>query len=473
MKGGIGLSRKTDMEKLIKDSEFLRKAIPDDILLILSRLEAAGIGAYIVGGAVRDILMGNTPEDFDIAAETEPSTLTSVFSDRKTVDVGIRFGTLTVDTGKRLTEITCCRRESSYPDIRHPDSVEYTMDIVADLARRDFTVNAVAMDCRGKIYDPFGGIRDIEQRILRAVGEPSARFKEDALRILRGIRFSSTLGFRIESGTKSAIHCCRPLLTCVSEERMFCELCKLLCGDNVRDVLTEYSDEICTLIPELRPTIGFCQNNPHHIYTVYDHIALSVSLCKKDVVLRLAMLFHDIAKPAAYSTDNEGIGHFKGHPHLSAVMAGNILKRLKADGDTVKKVCFLVEHHDIRPSATRKSLHKYLRKVGFRGAYDLLYIRRADLGAQSPDFHYLFEYLDESERIIKDLEKEGACISLDTLAVNGRDLINMGFERGPDIGRALDMLLSAVVREEAENRRDVLLRKAEKIKKSFNDSFIS
>ncbi len=439
--------------------------IPEDVARLLEHMANNGVLGYIVGGAVRDCLMGREPCDYDIAAECTPLELLEIFQGFSCVDTGIRFGTLSVFSGERYVEITCCRRERGYSDRRRPDSVEYCKNIEEDLARRDFSVNAIAMTADGGVIDPFGGRKDIENKVIRAVGDPAFRFSEDALRILRAVRFQSTLGFEMEEETKRAAKELSGTLLSVSGERIFAELKKLLLGDNVFSVLMEYKEVICAVIPELSACVDFEQNNPHHIYTVYEHIAKTVEAAPKDISLRLCMLLHDIAKPEAYTVDEKGVGHFYGHPAMSERMAYSILKRLKADGETVKKVCFLIKHHDTRPSATRKSLRKYLSKVGYEGARALLDVRRADLSGQSPEYFDQFEYLSESERIIDDLENEGACISTEGLCVKGKDLIDIGIPEGKAVGETLAYLLEKVVREEIPNEKDSLLKLANRKRK--------
>lgn len=421
-----------------------------------------GVDAYIVGGAVRDCIMGREPSDYDVSAECTPTELLEIFKDRPQIDTGIRFGTLSVFSGERYVEITCCRRERGYSDRRRPDAVEYCKSIEEDLARRDFTINAIAMDADGELIDPFDGKKDIENKVIRAVGAPERRFEEDALRIIRAVRFESTLSFEMEEETKKAVKKLSFSLVSVSGERIFTEFKKLLLGDNVFSVLMEYKEVICTVIPELSRSVGFEQNNPHHIYTVYEHIAKTVEAAPKDVNIRLCMLLHDVAKPESYTTDEKGVGHFYGHPVMSERMAYDILKRLKADGETQKKVCFLIKYHDTRPAATRKSLRKYLSKVGFAGARELLAVRRADLSGQSPAYFDQFEYLSESERIIDALEKENVCISLEGLAVKGRDLMEIGIPKGKAVGDMLSYLLEKVVKEETPNEKESLLKLAKK-----------
>jgi len=436
---------------------------PKNIENAFSILEDSSVKAFVVGGAVRDIIMGKVPTDYDMAAQCLPDELLSSFSGHPYYDNSIRFGTLNVITEGGIVEITCCRKETGYTDRRRPDSIEFCADIKKDLCRRDFTVNAMAMDREGNVIDLFGGRTDIENKVIRAVGDADVRFSEDALRIMRAIRFASTLGFEIEENTKKAIHKNVHLLKDISQERIFEELIKLIMGDFATEVLLEYSDVICEIIPELSPAVGFDQKNPHHIYTVYEHIARSVGACPKDKNIRLCMLFHDIAKPLMYTEDEKGIGHFKGHPEKSTEMAKDILSRLHCDSETVKRVCTLIKYHDTRPSATRKSLLKYLSRVGFEDAKLLIDVRRADLSAQSPLYHDQFEYLSESERIIEELRKEGACISVSQLRINGGDLIDMGIPAGPQIGEILKELLKKVISGCIDNEREALISAAKEV----------
>ena len=435
---------------------------PKDVEKLLSHMKERGISAFVVGGAVRDMIMKREPGDYDIAAECTPDELLAAFEGYQYFDTGIRFGTLNVFSGERYTEITCCRYESGYTDLRRPDCVEFCRDIKKDLARRDFTVNAIAMDLEGNIIDPFGGREDIEKRIVRCVGDPRVRFPEDALRIIRALRFASALGFEIEKDTSDAVKKMGHLLSSVSGERIFVELKKLLLGEKVFEVLMEYSGVICEIIPELSASVGHDQKNPYHIYTVYEHIARSVAACPADVDIRLCMLFHDIGKPETFFTDEKGIGHFYGHPAVSCKMAEKILKRLKADNKTVEHVCFLVEYHDVRPALTKKSIHKYITKTGFKGARELLEVRRADVAAQSPELLYRFEELSAVSEMIDELEGEGACTKISDLAVNGNDLIEIGYEKGKLIGETLSYLLKKVVSGETENERESLLRLAKR-----------
>ena len=355
-------------------------------------------------------------------------------------------------------EITCCRREDGYSDGRRPDKVDYTKSIFDDLARRYFTVNAMAYVPRtGEIIDPFGGAEDIRRGVIRCVGDPKRRFGEDALRILRAVRFASVLGFSVEDNTARAVHEMKDSLKKLSGARTFEELKKLLSGENVLGVLMEYSDVICTLMPELAASVGFDQHNPHHIYTVYEHTARAVSACPARGVLRLAMLLHDMAKPYVCTVDSRGIYHFRGHPEEGAKMAEALLRRLGADRECIKEVSLLIRYHDVRPSATRADIRKYLCATGYPAALELLHIRRADLSAQAPEFRAEgARYIDECERLILEARAEGAPVCVADLAANGADAARAGIPEGPAVGEALERLLLLVSEEKLQNEHGAL-----------------
>lgn len=437
--------------------------IPESVCAVLCALEAAGISAYPVGGCVRDFVLGETPHDFDIAAEADPAELCRAAKDFHTVDAGLDFGTLKIISDGDEVEVTCCRSDGQYSDRRRPDSVLYTKDILSDLARRDFTVNAMAFSEKKGVIDPFGGAEDAKKRIIRAVGCPEERFREDALRIMRALRFASVLDFEIEEKTALAIHELCPLLDEIAAERIFTELKKLLCGKNVFKVLMEYWDVICRIIPEMRPCVGFDQKSSYHIYDVYEHIAKSVELCPPDGTLRLAMLFHDIGKPYSFTEEDCGrVRHFKGHPKKSAEIAETVLCRLKADKATVRRVAFLIKYHDERPAPEKKVLHRYLLNVGFDGARELFKIRRADIAAHSQKALSELENIESEEKIVSELERENACIKTADLEIDGSRIIELGAEKGPAVGEILEHLLNCVANGEIENRKSDLERAAEK-----------
>lgn len=439
---------------------FAEIAVPENAALLLNTLYENGINAYPVGGCVRDRLCGREPGDWDIAAETRPDKLCRALDDFSYSTEGIKFGTVRVHFDSECIEVTCCRRETGYADCRRPDRVDFTEDIRDDLARRDFTVNAMAFNPRGgEIIDPYGGMNDIEKGVIRCVGDARIRFGEDALRILRALRFASVLGYTIDADTENAIHEMKNTLSALSGERVLSEIKKLLCGDNVFEILTDYSDVICTVIPELQKSVGFDQHNPHHIYTVYEHISRTVAALPKDPILRLTMLFHDMAKPYVCTVDDEGIFHFRGHPEEGAKMAEAILKRLKADRDTIEKVCFFIKYHDVRPAATKSDIHRYMLKTGYEGAKELLFIRRADLSAQSPEYHSGFAYIDQCEELIEELHREEAALKISDLKINGSDLIALGVKEGPEIGEILNRLLEEVADGKTVNGREALIKR--------------
>ena len=479
--------------------------LPGTVKGIIDRLSSHNIAAYPVGGCVRDFLMGRVPGDIDIAAECTPEELKEALSVYRCSFEGFGYGSVCVHCGgeknengesgesveksesggsgennktggsgakgessensenlsKNLSEkieITCCRREDGYSDGRRPDKVDYTKSIFDDLARRDFTVNAMAYVPRtGEIIDPFGGAEDIRRGVIRCVGDPKRRFGEDALRILRAVRFASVLGFSVEDNTARAVHEMKDSLKKLSGARAFEELKKLLSGENVLGVLMEYSDVICTLMPELAASVGFDQHNPHHIYTVYEHTARAVSACPARGVLRLAMLLHDMAKPYVCTVDSRGIYHFRGHPEEGAKMAEALLRRLGADRECIKEVSLLIRYHDVRPAATRADIRKYLCATGYPAALELLHIRRADLSAQAPEFRAEgARYIDECERLILEARAEGAPVCVADLAANGADAARAGIPEGPAVGEALERLLLLVSEEKLQNEHGAL-----------------
>ena len=435
----------------------------------MEALERAGYEAYIVGGCVRDALLGREPDDYDVTTSATPEEMKKALCDFKVIETGIKHGTVTVLSAGASVEVTAFRCDGDYSDHRRPDSVVLTRDLREDLARRDLTVNAMAYSEKTGLVDIFGGADDLAAGIVRCVGDAKRRFDEDALRILRALRFAATLGFKIEEKTAEAIHSSYGLLDYVSAERIAVELKKLLVGkgENVSDILLRYSDVICHIIPELKPSVGLDQKNKWHIYDVYTHIAKVVEYTPPIVNVRLAALLHDIAKPKMMFFDEKGVGHFWGHPEESAKMAEAILCRLRFDRDTVRRVCRLVEIHDIRPEANRTALRKYLSKYSDIIPDEIMAIRIADLLAQNPIYHknYL-EYLKESEGIINEILAEGACLRVSELAVNGNDILALGAD-GRLVGKILNKLLSDVVEEKLENEKIPLIERAKQLCRSM------
>ncbi len=428
----------------------------------LEILDSAGYEAYIVGGSVRDSLLGIPPSDFDITTSAMPDETERAFSGCKFIETGLKHGTVTVLIDGEPIEITTFRTESTYADGRHPDSVNFTRTLADDLTRRDFTVNALAYSPKTGLVDICGGESDLENNILRAVGDPEKRFTEDGLRILRALRFSSVYGFNIEPETSKAIKKCVKMLEKLSSERIFSELKKLLCGKFVFKILTEYPDVICTVIPELAPSVGFDQKNPHHIYDIYTHTAKAVEMIKPEPALRLAALLHDVGKPETFSEVN-GVGHFYGHGERSVELSEIILKRLKCDNKTLKTVTMLIKHHDPVIQAERSAVQKKMRKLTPELMYDLLELKSADNLAQSPDcFSRLGEY-QKIRDIMAGLIAENACFSLKNLSLNGDDLKSLGFPIGKELGQALKKLLEAVENGEIPNEKGALTEYALKI----------
>ena len=430
--------------------------IPKKAEIIFQRLEAAGFECYLVGGYVRDMLMGKEIHDIDITTNAEPDDTKRVFSDFHTLDIGIKHGTITVILDSEPIEITTYRTESTYTDGRHPDKVIFTKNIRDDLSRRDFTCNAIAYNPSIGIVDPFGGIADIESKTLRCVGIAKERFQEDSLRILRALRFASCLGFTVESETAKAMYQCRELINIVSPERIFTEISKLVCGVNAGEIISRYSDILAVALPEIKDMKGFQQHNFHHIYDVLNHTAKVVDSVYPAVNLRFAALFHDCGKPDCFSLDENSVGHFYSHASISARKADEALKRLRCDNATREKVVKLVKIHDTPVEPDSKVIKKKLQKYGEEIFFDLIKLQRADNMGLSPEFLYRQKTYDKLEEIARLVLEENQCFSLKDLAVGGRDMISLGL-KGKDIGTALDELLKSVIEERCQNDRESLL----------------
>ena len=429
--------------------------IPQEVCAVLQTLERAGHEAYIVGGCVRDILMGKAPHDWDVTTSALPQETMALF-DHFAIPTGLQHGTVTVRSGGLSCEVTTFRTDGDYPDHRHPAVVTFTRSLREDLARRDLTVNAMAMDVRGTLHDPFGGRADIRRRILRCVGEPERRFQEDALRILRTLRFSATLGFAIEADTHRSLRERRDDLRYVAAERVREELTKLLGGADVLRVLLEDPQVLGVVLPEILPCVGFDQHNRHHCYDVWGHTAHAVAAAPPDPVLRWAMLLHDLGKPQCFTLDDQGVGHFHGHHRPSAEMAEAICRRLRFDKATAHQICTLVRYHDRPIPLTEKAIRRAMNQLGVEGLRQLCAVKRADNLAQHPDYRGRQREIDTGEAIMDALLERDACFSLKQLAVNGRDMAALGLE-GPAIGRMLQVLLEAVMDGAADNDRDTLL----------------
>lgn len=433
--------------------------IPEPVKTILRALEDCGHAAFCVGGCVRDSLLGRTPEDWDVATSALPEETLAVFPGRA-LPTGLRHGTVTVREGPFSVEVTTFRTDGPYADGRHPDSVAFTRSLRDDLSRRDFTVNAMAVDLRGELTDPFGGQMDLKDRVLRCVGRPEERFAEDALRILRCVRLSAVLGFSVEEETARGLRNCRELLGSVAAERVRAELTKLLCGAAAAQALRAFPEVVGAVVPELMPMVGFDQHSRYHCYDVWEHTLHALAETPPEPVLRWAVLLHDVGKPRCFSRDERG-GHFYGHPAVSAEMTDAILRRLRFDNATREAVVTLVAWHDREIPRTEKSVGRALRKLGAERLRQLTQVKRADNLGQAPAFRTRLREVERIAQIMEDLLAKDACFSLRQLAVSGRDLLALGL-RGPEVGEVLDRLLSAVVDGEIPNERSALLRVAQR-----------
>ena len=436
--------------------------IPSYVNLIQERLTAAGYHGYPVGGCVRDALLGRTPEDWDMTTDAPPERVMELFGDAAH-PTGVRHGTVTVVSEGRNVEITTMRRDGAYRDNRNPESVVFTDCIEEDLARRDFTVNAMALAPDGTVIDPFGGREDLQDHILRCVGDAKTRFEEDALRILRLLRFAAKLGFVTEPATAAAARETRELLQTVAAERVYAELNKLLCGEHVTEVLLAFPDVLGVVIPEIMPCVGFDQKNPHHCFDVWEHTARSVGAVPPRRELRWTMLFHDLGKPLCMIVDEAGVGHFYGHTAISAKLAEGIMERLRFENALKAQVRAQLVCFDDMFLPERAAIHREMAKRGKTVTANLLLTKQADNAAKAPEgLERAQEPWREAQRVYDALIAEGACCELSDLAVNGGNMAAIGF-RGRGIGMALDKLLAEVAAEKLPNQKDDLMKRAKRL----------
>ncbi len=430
--------------------------LPIEVKTIISRLEDAGHQAFCVGGAVRDCIMGIAPGDWDITTSALPEETKKVFSDFKTVDTGIKHGTLTVVIDHKPFEITTYRIDGEYEDNRHPEKVEFTPDIENDLARRDFTVNALAYNPATGLVDLFGGQDDIYNSIIKTVGNPHKRFNEDGLRIMRALRFSSVLGFAIEKETRDAIHQNKDLLKNISPERITTELLKLIQGKNVFNILMEYSDVFSVIIPEIAPAVNFKQYGKKHAYDVWEHICHTVDTIPQDKDLRLTMLLHDLGKVPCHKLNENGDSTFKNHATVGGEMAKEILSRLRMDKKTINRVSFLVSNHDFEPPESKLELKKHLKTKTPDDIRTLLVIKKSDRGALSESYRDISEGTQKTLQWLKEIEENNECVTISQLDISGNDLINIGIT-GENVRKSLEILLDAVIEEKVANNKGDLL----------------
>lgn len=453
--------------------------IPEKCKLIFNILESNGFECFAVGGCVRDSIMGNEPADWDFTTNALPDEICRCFSSFTTLEIGKEYGTVCVVIDSEPFEITTYRCDGVYSDSRHPDSVSFTPNLIEDLARRDFTINSIAYSEKQGYIDPYNGIKDIEDRLIRCTGVASERFSEDALRMLRAVRFSARFGFTIEPSTKEALHQLKDNLQAVHPQRMRKELSGILKARNCAQVLSEHRDVMAVVIPEIQPMFDLAQNNPHHSYDVWTHTIKALENTPSDEVIRFAVFFHDIGKPSVKTTDANGVDHFKKHQHISAQITREILRRFSYSNKFIDSVCALIKHHDERFRLLGADIRRVLSHIGEELFWKLMDVSLADMLGQSE--YHREDKLSHREAVILEAEKiisRGDCYSLAQLNVKGNDLIPMGF-RGEAIGHALNVLLRLVIKGKVSNSKDDLLfianslpREIRKIKPDNIDKFL-
>jgi len=429
--------------------------LPDYIQVCMDALEEAGFATYTVGGCVRDACLGLQPHDYDMCTSALPEQTEAVFADKKLVLAGKKHGTVGVVMDGEVVEITTYRTEGDYRDNRHPEWVAFVSDIEKDLARRDFTVNAMAYSPKRGFADPFGGREDLKNRILRAVGDAEQRFQEDSLRILRGVRFAVRFGLTPEKETEDAMQTQAHLMDNLARERIFDELCKLLPLVKAWDLL-RFAPVITQVIPELAPMVGYDQKNRHHVHDLYTHTALVVEHCPAELPLRWAALLHDIGKVRCMTMGDDGQAHYYGHASASAEMADAILRRLKAPTALREQVVLLIGKHMTLPEQSKKYLRRWLGKLGWEMMDQLLLLQQADTAATGTGHEAEFSRFAQVRTILEEIQAENACLSLKDLALNGHDLMALGYT-GKTIGQALNYLLNLVLEEQCENTRESLI----------------
>lgn len=438
----------------------MKMKLPENVNRIIHRLQKEGYDAYAVGGCVRDTLLGRRPKDWDITTSARPEAVKSLFS--HTIDTGIQHGTVTVMLDHVGYEVTTYRIDGEYEDSRHPKEVIFTGNLVEDLKRRDFTINAMAYNDESGLVDVFEGEQDLKKGVIRCVGNAHDRFGEDALRMLRAVRFAAQLGFSIEEQTKAAVADLAPTLAKVSAERIQMELVKLLTSANPQEMREVYELGLSRVfLPEFDRMMETPQHNKHHMYTVGEHTIHAMEAISADKVLRLAMLFHDIAKPLCITTDEEGQDHFKGHPQEGAKMTKEILRRLKFDNDTIGHVALFVRYHDDRPVLTATNVRRIMSRIGEENMKGLLAVKRADtLGQSMYHREEKLAYIDMMEQLYQQVLQEQQCVKKSDLALNGRDLIRMGMQPGKQLGAVLDGLFELVLEHPEWNTRERLEKEA-------------
>lgn len=445
--------------------------IPAPVRQILQRLRERGFQAYAVGGCVRDTLLGRTPGDWDICTSALPQETEACFSDLRVIETGLKHGTVTVLLAGAPYEITTFRRDGDYLDHRRPEQVAFVSSLEEDLRRRDFTINAMALGLNGEVIDLFGGREDLDRRVIRCVGDPEQRFREDALRILRGLRFASQLEFTLEPDTAAAMERCKDLLALVSGERIYAEMTKLLVGPGAASVLERYGTILAGAFPELLPAMGFLQRHPCHNRDVWGHTVEALGYSAPEPVIRWALLLHDLGKPDCFTLDEKGIGHFYGHPRRSEELAREILGRLHPDKNTAEAICTLVRHHDDGAPVERRAVRRWIGRYGPELLEQLLEVKRADALAHAdlPRTRQRYEAVLAFRDLTKQVLAEEACFQVKDLAVSGKDLLAAGIAPGPAVGRLLSLLLEDVLEDRCDNRREALLERLKDLREKGQD----
>ncbi len=440
-----------------KHIKIMKIEMPENVNLIIRRLTVNGYEAYAVGGCVRDRLLGRDPMDWDITTSAKPEQVKELFD--HTIDTGIQHGTVTVMMNHVGYEVTTYRIDGEYEDSRHPKEVTFTANLIEDLKRRDFTINAMAYNHEQGLVDAFDGLGDLQRGIIRCVGNPEHRFSEDALRMLRAVRFAAQLGFDIEAETKLAIGELAYTLDKISAERIQVELVKLLTSDNPDRIRTAYELGLTRVfLPEFDEMMETAQANKHHMYSVGEHTLVCLKNIRKDKVLRLSMLLHDVGKPACKTTDEEGTDHFDGHPQVGAKMARDIFRRLKFDNKTTDACCRLIEHHDDRPEVTENNIRHAMNRIGIEAFPDIFEIKRADILGQSwyhrqEKLDYIMHFQQTYEKIIS----EKQCFQKKDMAISGKTLISMGVAPGREMGQILEELFRMVLDDPSLNSEEKLI----------------
>jgi tRNA nucleotidyltransferase (CCA-adding enzyme) len=434
----------------------MKITLPDKVTMIIENLQMHGYEAYAVGGCVRDCVLAKTPQDWDITTSAKPEEIKALFG--KTIDTGIEHGTVTVVLDKEMFEVTTYRIDGAYEDNRHPKEVRFTNRLEEDLKRRDFTINAMAYNDEARLVDPFGGMKDLNHHLIRCVGNPSERFDEDALRILRAVRFSAQLDFPIEPSTAEAIRTHAHALEHISAERIQAELLKILVSDHPERLQDAYELGITKVVlPEWDAMVGVKQNNPHHKFDVAEHTIEALKNIKNDKILRLTILFHDMGKPETRTTDEFGVDHFKGHALASERIAKEVMRRLKFDNETIRNVSKLVCFHDYRVEATGPNVRRAINRIGVEMFPYYLAVRMADVKAQSAyQKREKIENIIEMREIYQEVVLEEQCVTLRDLAVTGKDLMEIGMKPGRELGAMLNELLEWVIDEPSCNDREIL-----------------